>query len=578
MKKSNILFIITLMFLCVLSSCKEKETKPPTPDPNPDPDEEVIPPTDPEVAKTIGFFLEEWKQKNFVIPDSKDTVISGSPTAEVTIDASKVISKVTPNMYGQNSVSFVENLSDDPVLMGYLKDLKPGIIRFPGGSRSDAYFWNRSFQDKPADAPDSIYDGNNKEIFFKYNYWYGKDNPQARANLQDYYNLLNELGSQGIITVNYGYARYGLSPNPVAQAAHLAAEWVRYDNGRTKYWEIGNENHGGWEHGYQINVKNNKDGQPQIINGQLYAQHAKVFIDSMRKAANEIGKKIYIGVGIVEEPIIYPQWNQRIMNEMKLAGTTADFYIIHHYYLKNNDNTYGKIIQSAVDNTREMAGFVKSEYTKYGEAEKPIALTEYNIFAVGSAGSMQQVSFVNGMHTTIVLGEAIKNKLGSAIRWDIANGWDNGADHGMFNKGDEPGVDKWNPRPVFYYMYYFQKMFGDRMVQSTSSKQDIISYASSFSSGEKGVVLVNKGRTSELIKINNIHSSTGAKYYWYELTGGTDNDDFSRKVFINNAGPLQESGGPLNYKSLKGFAGNTNNGILINMPPRSTVFLVISKK
>ena len=66
-----------------------------------------------------------------------------------------------------------------------------------------------------------------------------------------------------MITVNYGYARYGTGINPVARAAHLAADWVRYDNGRTKYWEVGNENFGDWEAGYRINIANNQDGQPE---------------------------------------------------------------------------------------------------------------------------------------------------------------------------------------------------------------------------------------------------------------------------------------------------------------------------
>ena len=48
--------------------------------------------------------------------------------------------------------------------------------------------------------------------------------------------------------------RYGTGTNPAAKAAHLAADWVRYDNGRTKYWEVGNENFGDWEAGYRINI------------------------------------------------------------------------------------------------------------------------------------------------------------------------------------------------------------------------------------------------------------------------------------------------------------------------------------
>src|ERR1044071_6728576 len=99
---------------------------------------------------------------------------------------------------------------------------------------------------------------------------------------------------------------------------------------------------------------------------------------------------------------------------------------------------------------------------------------------------MQQVSHVNGMHAGIVLGEIIKNKYAQASRWDLANGWDNGNDHGMFNQGDEPGgIAKWNPRAPFYHMYYFQKYCGDKMVQSAvTGSSDVLGYATSFTSGQ----------------------------------------------------------------------------------------------
>jgi hypothetical protein len=70
--------------------------------------------------------------------------------------------------------------------------------------------------------------------------------------VDNYYTVLQQSGATGLITVNYGYARYGTSANPVAAAAHLAADWVRYDKGRTTYWEVGNEIYGTWEAGYRI--------------------------------------------------------------------------------------------------------------------------------------------------------------------------------------------------------------------------------------------------------------------------------------------------------------------------------------
>ena len=59
----------------------------------------------------------------------------------------------------------------------------------------------------------------------------------------------------------------------------------RYDNGRTKFWEIGNETYGNWEAGYMIDVTKNQDQQPAVVTGALYGQHVNVFADSMRAAA-----------------------------------------------------------------------------------------------------------------------------------------------------------------------------------------------------------------------------------------------------------------------------------------------------
>jgi hypothetical protein len=112
----------------------------------------------------------------------------------------------------------------------------------------------------------------------------------------NYYDLLLKTKSTGCIFVNYSYARYGTGPDPASTAAHYAANWVRYDKGRTKLWEIGNENMGNWEAGYEIDTSLNHDGQPKIITGELYGKHCRVFIDSMKSAAAEIGSEIKIGV------------------------------------------------------------------------------------------------------------------------------------------------------------------------------------------------------------------------------------------------------------------------------------------
>lgn len=539
----------------------------------------VATPTDPSVEATIGFFLDNWQPKSFTVPAYTETTIpSEAPSALVKIDASKIITKVPSSVFGQNANIWMTQMVTEPVLMNHLKNLKPNVIRFPGGSISDVFFWNAQNNQPPADAPSTLVDANGNASTA--GWWYGKNTDSWTFSVDNYYNMLQQTGNEGLITVNYGYARYGTAANPVAQAAHLAADWVRYDNGRTKYWEIGNECNGTWEAGYRINTANNKDGQPEIVTGALYGQHVKVFIDSMRKAAQEIGKTIYIGAYILEkqpeswQTATDKSWNTGVFANIE---NKPDFYVIHSYYTPYQTNAApDEILATATDNTVAMMAYVKGSMSNAGVAVKPIALDEWNIT---SQGSMQQVSYINGMHAAILLGEAIKNGYGMTSRWDLANGWANGNDHGLFNIGDEPGVSKWNPRPAFYYMYYFGKMMGDRMLSTSFDYgTNVLAYASSFTSGEKGVVLANKNNSTQVVQVGLKNAKAGSRYYWYTLAGGNDNGSFSRKVFVNGVGPAEQSGGPASsYTSIKPYSAVTSGGIKVSMPARSVVYMVIDK-
>jgi hypothetical protein len=460
--------------------------------------------------------------------------------------------------------------------MDHITTLKPNIIRFPGGSISDVFFWNAEKNVPPADAPAQLL--NAAGVSSAAGYWYGKNSENWTFSVDNYYNMLQQTGNKGMITINYGYARYGKGVNPVAAAAHLAADWVRYDNGRTKYWEIGNENFGDWEAGYRIKLYDNKDGQTEYASGQLYGQHFKVYADSMKKAATEIGKTIFIGA-VTSESAPQSWWTSTATNWntglFANAGNTPDFYIVHNYYTPYQTNATADIIlNTPIPVTKSMMDYVKQSIAIAGLVQKPVILGEWNIF---STGSKQQVSHINGLHADMVLGESLKNNFGMTARWDFANGWDGGNDHGMFNQGDEPdGVPKWNPRPVFYHMYYFQRNFGDRLIASSSTNPDLVSYASSFTSGEVATVLVNKSTNELTAEIKVANFRLGTKFYWYTITGSNDNGEFSRKVLINGKGPAFASGGPADYKTISANSAGTSGGIRVTVPARAVVYLVIA--
>jgi hypothetical protein len=575
----NKLWTLIIVSATIVASCK-KDISDAVPSPTPT-DTTTIPPVvavDPDVANTIGFFMNDWVAKTFAIPAFKDTAMPSAGSVTINVNPALVITKVPASIFGNNANPYMSQMVTEPLLLNHIKNLHPHIIRYPGGNLSSVFFWNAATGAKPADAPDTLVDANGAKS--RSNYWYGKNNENWTLSLDNYYSMLQQTGNQGMITVNYGYARYGTGANPVAQAAHLAADWVRYDNGRTKYWEVGNESNGTWQAGYRIDISKNKNGQPEVVNGQLYGEHYKVFKDSMMKAAQEIGKAIYIGVQLLQEEAASwstatdKTWNAGVLAK---AGSVADYYIIHSYYTPHQENSSAAdILTSAVTETKKMIDYMKTTTVNNATTLKPIALTEWNIFA---EGSMQQVSHISGMHATLVLGEMLANKYGMAARWDLANGWGNGNDHGMFSNGDEPGVAKWNARPAFYHMYYFQKMIGDRLVTSTvTGSSSLQVYASSYTSGQVGTIIVNRGTTAQNASLAFQNFTPGNRIYWYTLTGGTDNGEFSRKVLVNGIGPAGVAGGPADYATLNAYSSTITNGVRVSIPARSALFMVVEKK
>lgn len=576
--------IFACVFVVIIFSCKKTPV-----DPAPVTPPVIVPPVavdttitagvDPSTPNTMGFFLDDWAPKTFTAPAYTEAAIATSAANTVTVDATSIITKIPLSVFGHNAVWWMGPVAGNPKAIEPLTNLHPHIIRFPGGSSSDCYFWNGEQGALPADAPVMLVDENGVKKEPGYNY--GKTDYNWQCNLDNYYTMLQQTNNKGIITINYGYARYGTGTNPVAAAAHLAADWVRYDNGRTKLWEIGNENYGNWEWGYRIDVSTNKDGQPEFLTGALYAQHFKVFVDSMQKAASETGSQIYIGAVTAESPApeAWQSNNRRTWNTGMLPGidNKADFFVVHNYFTPYDQNSNAAVIlASAAKESGDMITYVTQQMQSYGATVKPVAMDEWNMWA---KDSKQQVSNTSGLFAVLVMGESLKNKYGMAARWDLMNGWSNGDDHGMFSSGDEPGVDKWSPRPSFYYMYYLQKMLGDRLVNNVvTGSASIKAYTSTYSSGEVNINIVNTSATAQTVEVKMKNFYSGSRFYWYSFAGSNDNGEFSRKVLVNGSGPAGVAGGPASYATLKAFSAVSANGIKVTVPALGAVMLVVDKK
>ena len=103
-------------------------------------------------------------------------------------------------------------------------------------------------------------------------------------------------------------------------------------------------------------------------------------------------------------------------------------------------------------------------------------------------------------------------------------------------------------------------------------------YASKFSAGDGGIVLVNKSIQGLIVELNLKNFKPGSRYYTYTLTGGTDNGDFSRKVYVNGVTTATEGGGPENFESIKPKSSPINGNIKLFVPKYSVIHLLVESK
>lgn len=526
-------------------------------------------------------FLLDWEHRNVQIPPSAPAEQpEETATVTVTFESSDTLGRVSKYIFGNATAAWLGNIGTDPVLLDRLQTLAPALIRYPGGSWADVFFWNTCRDSDLPYIPDNLIDGiNGQEYPFYPNH--GADcGGNWRQTWDNYMDMRWDVDTQGLISVNYGYARYGTAEDPAAEAAHLAAEWVREDDGRTLFWEVGNENFGPWEAGWQIDIALNRDGQPEIISGALYGRHFRVFADSMRKAADEIGVEIYIGAVIHHYDASNDNWNppNKTWNEgvIREVGDAADFWVIHRYFGSSSTNPR-VFLNAGAEGPRQMIEFIHQDIQDKGGVIKPVAITEWNV--EDEPSQVVKPSIINGMQAVLVSCESMKHNYGMTCRWLIAN-WEG---DGMFYKGDDASVPQWNPRPAFFYLTFLQRYFGDRVIAASTDHEDVRAYASTFASGQAGLVIVNMGTDDHVVQLRSESFGVGERYYVYSFTGkiiGEENPDFPLGVNINGNGPdpAENTWGPVeDLESIEAFAYPIRDSMRFLSPARSVQFVLIEE-
>jgi hypothetical protein len=483
--------------------------------------------------------------------------LPGGPRVSLKVDLARRIAPVTHLHFGNNVAwydgrEFLKNLSH------LEKAAKSGIHfwRWPGGSSSDNYHWDGNYVTHPKD-----HEGNDTAHM----------NQPWAVSSDDFVWFCRRMQSEAIVTVNYAAARYW----DVAKAADLAARWVRYFNVergfKVRFWEIGNEVYGPWEEGHKM--PNRPD-----VSGASYGKDFLVFADAMKK----VDPSILVGAVAVDvdngDDWSGYHWWMRDM--LPIVGSAADFLIEHDYFVwpfegdkfvsPTNDKLFenvGKIGKIKVDIDAMVAKYAKRS------SALPIMMTEFH---VANASPPQTIQLISGLFVAEALGEMIKSGyLGSNI-WNWKNGLDPklGGDHGMLASSD-PAVLDGTPRPTYYAYALYARAFGDTMVDAASSDPSVKVYASQFTGGEAGLVVVNQSSRAVSVDIDlgGARKTRGSAVGW--ILDGADLN--TRQVRWNGVVGPTGGGGPFPLEGIEPYAKSYDPArpVALDLPANSATGIVL---
>ena len=420
----------------------------------------------------------------------------------VRVDAGQVVRTVDARHFGINAVMW-DSYFDTPGTLSALRELDVQALRFPGGSPSDDYHWafNRN----------------------GHNLWHWA------TPFSSFVHIATNLHAQVFITVNYG------SGTP-----EEAAAWVRCANITNhcgfKYWEIGNENYGNWEH----------DENSPPHDAVTYARRAKEFFRQMKA----VDPSIKIGVVITESfrdrigvPLDalanlklgefltqgYRGWTPTLLATLKELGVTPDFVICHRYPESVpgcEDDAY--LLQSTTRWTADAAAARQQLRTYFGSAGTNVELlcTENN--SIGEKTGKQTTSLVNALYLADSFGQIVQTEFNSFLWWNLRNIPDHNANnsprlYGWRQYGDDGVMCGNDTRYPTFYTYKLLKYFahaGDRIVRAASDSKVLSAYAAHRADGTLSLLIINKGPGATLqanVSITGFQSASSATIYSYGI-------------------------------------------------------------
>jgi hypothetical protein len=290
---------------------------------------------------------------------------------------------VSADVYGANLNTWYDFLNR--FVNPSLRTTKIHLIRFPGGSESDAYHWENG---------GSVCAGQ------------GYVTPPSTFD-----HLMTRVAAalkiEVAITLNYGSNRTCNGGGEPSEAAAWAAHAKKFGY-HVSFWTVGNEVYGSWE--YDLHQ---------------HAHDPHTYSDAVRTGYYPAVKKAdpQARVGVVVNTPNDHAWNDVVLREAQ----PFDFVELHYYPENNQDNDHFLLGPAIATFASDLSG-LRAEMTAAGVAKTvPIYVGEYNNDS-GNEGK-QSVSIVNGLFVGQMLGTMIEAGIGASTFWLAYGSCDENGDY-----------------------------------------------------------------------------------------------------------------------------------------------------
>jgi hypothetical protein len=302
----------------------------------------------------------------------------------------------------------------------------------------------------------------------------------------------------------------------------------------------------------------------------------------MRAASKEIGAEIYIGAVFADSDDIWDgsgkditkNWNNLLAPQLRKSDGSnyADFISVHSYFLNRGEQTPNEIINTSISVPIELQDFIYEKLNQANVAHVPLALTEWNI------KEPHQTTQVGGLHAVSTICKLNEMAFGSSSYFALKDYWrGEQGDFGMFSNND-PELPNSEPYPAFYHFYFLNKILGDHMIENkiTPNNDSLLCYASSYSNGGMGILIINKSMSSQSFEINILNYDSNKAYYWYELSKSDDENIWSEKLSINGISNTELiKGGPVDFTNIPAWETQVENDFRTKIKGLSAIYLLV---